>query len=127
MRPKPQALAAATPSIPACEVRARLHARHEELDDRLQRIERDRRRLTQPLPQDFADQAIVRENDEVLDRLAEATAADLVQVTRALQRLERGLHGQCERCGSTIDRERLQVRPEATLCRDCAEATANAG
>lgn len=104
--------------------RALLQARHDELDDRLQRIERDRRRLVQPLPQDFADQAIVRENDEVLDRLAEATAVDLAQVARALVRFDAGLYGQCERCGVRLERERLAVRPEATFCRDCAEPPA---
>ncbi len=114
------------PGVATGSVRARLKARHAELDDRLLRIERDRRRQTQPLPQDFADQAVIRENDEVLDRLAEATADDLAQVSHALARLELGAYGQCEQCGGSIDQGRLQARPESTRCRDCADARSHA-
>jgi DnaK suppressor protein len=110
------------PVVQCGETRIGLQARHDELEDRLQRIERDRRRMTQPLPQDFADQGIVRENDEVLDRLAETTASELAQVTRALVRFDAGLYGQCERCGARIASSRLDARPEATFCRDCAES-----
>ena len=112
----------AAPVVQCGETRINLQARHDELDDRLQRIERDRRRITQPLPQDFADQGIVRENDEVLDRLAETTATELAQVARALVRFDAGLYGQCERCGAPIGRGRLAARPEATFCHGCAES-----
>jgi DnaK suppressor protein len=120
MHPNPRTPGSSPVVTALAEVRACLRARHEELDDRLRRIERDRRRQTQPLPQDFSDQAVVRENDEVLDRLAEATAADLAQVSRALSGLENGLYGRCERCGESIERERLQARAESTYCRRCA-------
>jgi DnaK suppressor protein len=124
MRPNPKAPLRPVPIVPQVqsgETRLALQARHDEFDERLQRIERDRRRMTQPLPQDFADQGIVRENDEVLDRLAETTAAELAQVTRALVRFDAGLYGQCERCGAPIGRKRLAARPEATFCRDCVD------
>lgn len=41
------------------------------------------------------------------------------EVERALERLEGGTYGVCERCGQTIPAERLEVRPFATLCVDC--------
>ena len=32
---------------------------------------------------------------------------------------EKGTYGICEQCRSQISHERLQARPEATLCIDC--------
>jgi RNA polymerase-binding transcription factor DksA len=31
-------------------------------------------------------------------------------------------YGRCERCGSPIDPERLEILPATTLCADCARA-----
>ncbi len=104
----------------AGHIRDQLQARCEELQSRLMRIEADRRREHGPLPQDFADQATIRENDEVLDRLAETVGADLAQAVRALERFEQGRYGDCERCGEPIGGERLRVLLTTTRCRHCA-------
>ena len=37
---------------------------------------------------------------------------------QALERIEQGAYGTCERCGKPIGRERLLARPSATLCID---------
>ncbi|WSZ86822.1 TraR/DksA C4-type zinc finger protein [Streptomyces sp. NBC_00859] len=48
----------------------------------------------------------------------------LADVDRALERIERGEYGRCERCGEPIPAERLEVRPAASTCVACAaEAT----
>ncbi|WP_333773588.1 TraR/DksA family transcriptional regulator [Streptomyces sp. IBSBF 3136] len=44
----------------------------------------------------------------------------LEELDQALERLEQGQYGQCERCGGTIPPERLQIRPAATTCVSCA-------
>ncbi|MFJ2828244.1 TraR/DksA family transcriptional regulator [Streptomyces sp. NPDC087263] len=50
-----------------------------------------------------------------------AQASDhLAELDRALERLERGAYGRCERCGEPIPAERLEVRPAATTCVPCA-------
>ncbi|WP_348818519.1 TraR/DksA C4-type zinc finger protein [Fontimonas sp. SYSU GA230001] len=103
-----------------------LAKRRAELADRLARIRRDRRRADGPLPQDFADQATARENDDVLDRLEQATAEDLAQFDRALRHAQAGEYGVCERCGNGISASRLQALPQATLCADCAAARSGA-
>ncbi|MEV6654216.1 TraR/DksA C4-type zinc finger protein [Streptomyces sp. NPDC051219] len=46
----------------------------------------------------------------------------LVDLDRALERLERGDYGQCEGCGEPIPAERLEVRPAANTCVRCAAA-----
>lgn len=55
-----------------------------------------------------------------LSGLADAARAELAEVDGALERWESGSYGLCERCGESIPRERLEVRPFATRCVPCA-------
>lgn len=103
---------------------AYLGKKRDALTERLQRIESDRRRATQPLSADSEDRAVECENDEVLDRLSSATAAELDQVRHALERLQAGHYGLCERCGAAIGEARLLALPEATRCLSCSEPAA---
>jgi RNA polymerase-binding protein DksA len=43
----------------------------------------------------------------------------LEDVEAAMRSIERGKYGICERCGKEIPTERLEVRPDATLCVQC--------
>ena len=45
----------------------------------------------------------------------------IIQIRKALSRLRIGKYGVCERCGKMIDTDRLAVKPESTLCIDCAK------
>jgi RNA polymerase-binding protein DksA len=45
----------------------------------------------------------------------------LVQVERALGRLDAGTYGRCENCGNPIPKARLQAFPRATLCVTCKQ------
>ena len=40
-------------------------------------------------------------------------------VRAALRAIDKGNYGICERCGKEIDPERLEIRPDATLCVQC--------
>ncbi len=51
--------------------------------------------------------------------LLAALEARLASVEDALRAMERGTYGICERCGKPIPPERLEVKPEATLCVTC--------
>jgi RNA polymerase-binding protein DksA len=46
----------------------------------------------------------------------------LAQVRAALERLDAGSYGICERCGREISARRLEALPYATLCIDCQAA-----
>ena len=50
----------------------------------------------------------------------EATA-ELAAVEAALERVEAGTYGICVNCGRPIAPARLQARPAAELCIDCAQ------
>ena len=43
----------------------------------------------------------------------------LEQVDQALNRLDHGTYGRCERCEAEIDFARLKAVPQATMCMDC--------
>jgi DnaK suppressor protein len=43
----------------------------------------------------------------------------LESIETALRSIEKGLYGICERCGQPIAPERLEVKPDATLCLSC--------
>ncbi|GCD89928.1 TraR/DksA C4-type zinc finger protein [Nocardioides sp. LS1] len=46
----------------------------------------------------------------------------LAEVEAAIQRLEDGTYGTCERCGQPIGKARLEARPAAATCIGCASA-----
>jgi DnaK suppressor protein len=43
----------------------------------------------------------------------------LQDVNHALRALDRGHYGICERCSNPIEKERLEVKPDATMCLSC--------
>ena len=52
--------------------------------------------------------------------LLESALRELDDLDTALRRLEAGEYGVCQRCGRAIDPARLEARPDAALCIDCA-------
>jgi DnaK suppressor protein len=45
----------------------------------------------------------------------------LLQTEKALDRLDKGVYGQCEVCGEPIGKMRLMAFPRATLCMTCKQ------
>jgi RNA polymerase-binding protein DksA len=43
----------------------------------------------------------------------------LTDVEHALRKMDAGTYGMCDECGREIDLERLQARPQATICLNC--------
>lgn len=105
---------------PAAETMRRLlERRRHELLMRSQRATRDLSHRAEPLVQDFADQATQTQNDSTLGAIAAAAADEVVQIDHALERMECGGYGVCERCGEEIALERIRVVPYATRCARC--------
>lgn len=98
--------------------KARLTTQLAELEARKQRIADD---LRQPGNPDLAEQAIEIEDDEALGGQDELIDRQIASVKRALDRIAAGTYGQCVRCGREIAIARLEARPEAALCIDCAQ------
>lgn len=67
---------------------------------------------------DVASSTFEREKGLALESSVQAM---LTQVEEALDRIEEGTYGICQRCGDPIDTARLRVLPYATLCIRCKE------
>lgn len=103
-----------------------LHKRAEELE-RLRDAEQtipagDQREVTGELS--TVDQHPADTSDIIFQRELQATTREILererqQVEDALQAQARGTYGQCQECGEKIPSERLEARPQATLCLDC--------
>ncbi|ACZ23596.1 DnaK suppressor protein [Sanguibacter keddieii DSM 10542] len=55
--------------------------------------------------------------------LRSAVVLQLEEVDGALARIAAGTYGTCTRCGRPISAGRLEARPSAPLCIDCARGT----
>ena len=67
-------------------------------------------------PADVADITMQRELDYTRRAIL---SEELQQVQHAMELKEQGRYGICEGCGQPIGKERLEARPQATLCIDC--------
>ena len=93
-----------------------------EYDSTLSEItELQRDRLTDSAGDDQADTGTKTFEREQEITLANNILERVTQVERALERLEEGGYGWCERCGNPIPVERLAAFPSATLCVSCKQ------
>lgn len=51
----------------------------------------------------------------------------LVDIDAALKSMEKGQYGVCQRCGKPIEPERLEVKPDATMCMNCQQEVERLG
>lgn len=102
------------------DLRRQLEQLRDDLQSRLDRVTRNVRHETEPLDKDFAEQAVQRENEEVVDALGNEARRELIRVRDALKRMDEGTYGVCEACGEAIAPARLRALPQARLCADCA-------
>jgi DnaK suppressor protein len=108
------------------KIRAALSERRDELKDeydqtRSEIAELQRDRLTDSAGDDQADTGTKTFEREQEISLANSILERINQVERALERLQEGTYGWCERCGNAIPVERLTAFPSATLCITCKQ------
>jgi RNA polymerase-binding transcription factor DksA len=68
----------------------------------------------------FADSSQVTAERGETDVLVAELRSALHEIERALERLEEGTYGSCERCGMPISVARLEAMPATTTCITCA-------
>lgn len=100
------------------ELKTKLEARLADLDSRVHKIED---RLDDPVSKDWEEQAIEREDTEVLEDLGNAGLKEMELIRSALARIDEGTYGECLKCGEEISMERLAAVPHTALCRTCAQ------
>ena len=96
----------------------------EELKSELEtRIAKANTNLSASHSADRSEQAVERENDEVLVELVREGKEELEQIKHAFMRMDKGHYGTCVTCGAAINPQRLNAMPMVTLCIECASAT----
>ena len=68
----------------------------------------------------FADSSQVTAERGEAEALAASLREALNEVEHALAKIEAGAYGRCENCGKPIAPARLEAKPAARLCIDCA-------
>ncbi|HVW34952.1 MAG TPA: TraR/DksA C4-type zinc finger protein [Acidimicrobiia bacterium] len=68
----------------------------------------------------FADSGQVTAERGEVEALAQSLVETLAEVEHALGKFEAGTYGVCESCGAPIPEARLEAKPAARLCIDCA-------
>lgn len=101
------------------QIAEQLKVRLQDLLTRAEVIEDD---LRHPLDDDWEEQAADLADDEALEGVDDVLRAEIQQIRLALLRIENGTYGTCAKCGNEIRKERLEARPIATRCIDCASA-----
>ncbi len=69
----------------------------------------------------FADRSHSTEERSRVNSVVRALRSNLRDVERALDKIDRGTYGVCERCGRQISIERLEALPWAVLCISCKQ------
>jgi DnaK suppressor protein len=109
--------------------RGRLEAERQATLDRLVALERDHAGIVDAADSTSSDDehdpegATIAFEREHVAALLDQTRDQLSRVDAALRRLDEGTYGVCERCGQPIAVGRLEARPTATMCIDCASRT----
>lgn len=68
---------------------------------------------------DSADRSVSLENIENNLELEEVERQQLLDIEKALQKIDEDTYGCCEMCGGQIAYERLEALPAAIYCTDC--------
>ncbi len=69
----------------------------------------------------MADQGTETERREVTSQILSTRREALFEIDLALEKINQGKYGFCERCGKTINKRRLKFLPQARLCIKCSK------
>ena len=103
------------------QIRTKLIMRRDEIEGRLNKVDQDILHSNGAPNPDSGEQAIERENDDVLEALGGLARSELEQINTALARIEQNEYGNCTLCKKTISAARLKAIPYADRCINCAD------
>lgn len=99
------------------EIKIKLEEKLRELTARAHEIDDD---LSEPADDDWAENAVESQDDEVLEGLGGMTVGDIHKIKAALSKIDAGTYGSCDRCHKKIPTKRLEALPYATTCIKCS-------
>ncbi|WP_461832297.1 TraR/DksA family transcriptional regulator [Aquifex sp.] len=98
------------------EEKAKILERYFEKEETQQRLGEESRE-----PRDWEDIGQITYTEELLDNLSQVEMTTLKEIDYALEKIEKGVYGICERCGEEIPEQRLCAIPWTRYCAKCAE------
>lgn len=101
--------------------RAKLLKARDEILSQYERDVRQGQESAEEASQDIVDRAASSYNREFMFSISGGERETLIQIERALGRLDDGTYYDCENCGQPIARKRLQAVPWTHYCIDCQE------
>jgi DnaK suppressor protein len=107
-----------SPEAPTIDHRAQLEAERADLVAKLEELGLGGAGLT--YDSNFADSSQVTAERGEAEALGASLRDALEDVERALTKLSDGTYGACEDCGKPIDPLRLEAKPAARYCINCA-------
>ena len=111
------------------QIRAKLEAEKKRIQDELTQLNSsramDERREGSPFGkrEEEATESMELEKRLALDSRLNSL---LVEVERALQKMDAGTYGYCDICNTAIDPARMEALPQAILCISCRQKVKNA-
>jgi DnaK suppressor protein len=111
------------------QIRSRLESEKKRIQDELSQLNSsrtlDERREGSPFGKREEE---ATESMELEKRLALESRLNslLVEVNRAIQKLDTGTYGYCDTCNTLIDPARMEALPQAILCISCRQKVKNA-
>ena len=106
------------PDAPTVDYRALLEEERRDLQSKLEELGVGTTSLA--YDSNFADSSQVTAERGEVEALAVKLRETLEEVERALGKLGEGGYGDCEDCGRPIDPARLEAKPAARYCINCA-------
>ena len=103
------------------QIRRKLISKRDEIEGRLKKVDQDILHTNGAPNPDSGEQAIERENDDVLEALGGIARSELEKINTALERIERDEYGICAACKKPISAERLKAIPYSDRCINCAD------
>lgn len=97
----------------------RLSKRRRELVATLNHLAKERQQVESNT--DWLDQTAYQNRRRLLERLHDWYRTELVQIERALGRIDNQTYGLCAACHKPIDAQRLKCAPQAEFCLGCEE------
>lgn len=100
----------------------KLLKRKTEIVDALSEFYSESKEVEDPgIAMDMGDKAESSYTKEFLLSLSDTERAQLKLIDEALERIEKGTFGMCQKCGVTIGKKRLDAVPWTPFCIDCQE------
>jgi DnaK suppressor protein len=101
------------------EIKAQLLQLREEILKEAKRFYAESQTLGKDGVPDIGDMSSNSYNQEVLMNLSNAQQGRVRDIDAALERIDKGVYGLCQRCEEEISPKRMEVRPFSRYCIDC--------